>query len=1035
MKKHLQFIDGTSDKFWQIDVVGSEFTVTYGRNGTSGTSQIKSFDRAAECLKAAEKLLAEKIKKGYSEDGQVNVSAATPSAQRKASDVDAVLEAYDAVIKSQKLARLLPFLIEKSQGHKSALVKHIKKAKRYWMTYVDLKDEPQFKTHNNYSWGRRGTDVQEQIIVLSAIALFDKTDITSWNEVIQVLTKISDPAIFEIIHWAKPNWIDTFLLDKIKKQEWVTISYKVLRLMEQHSLITYNPELWALSLAVYHEYYYHKDQKTIDYINYIVTDTTAYMRDVPELFNYETQLQNQFYRTENSQNYRENSTWAHIYKLLLDEQKLERSFFIRNSLEIQTKEWNANLRLFFRKRLEDLDLKPAELIPYQDIIFTYLHATLPAIVNYGVDLIKQIYEQDGFKTASFIEWAEPLMMRNDCKGAIKTTLTILEKLAKTKPELKSNIALLIADVFIISDMGLQEKAAKSFLKVADANDDAVREKIALYASQLQGTIKNTLSHFIDEDEQAAFDTTQEDYVFKSQVASLLTQEVILPTNWNDIVFQFGTFISSTEVVDTEILVNTFITQRHLFPQDYEVQLHPYVKQLENRYFEGIYKSTVSDFLRAKIKGFKVPVKFPSDHYYSKLKSLFLMRELLKRAEVKIQSDSVLPLLSFPSHAPYWVAPRVLVDRLIAYQEKNEAIDRLDLSIAIARMPRENVAEALPLLDKLEPNMKALMMFCLGLSKEINLGKQSSILTKLFASLSGAEIQDDIIATWAVAAKTYYPEEHFDAFDSVSFNAAPFMIGNFKPSMYIKERWNEWKNYHTKQMERTKSWYELRFEYNKHTSIPSNLLYSLDFNEPLKNDYGYSLYGEDNTYYWHSVKPQYTEPLAYMLLKTACCNQDSGDDSLKAFLNITIRPEFRFSEASSLVLACLFFQEKKTIRLMGAEILINLIEQQKIDVVLLGEKMAYLMSEKYGILSRAIDVFAMIKDVSPMHNSALCMLMDALLGKVNLADKLPTNFKKLIEHYLDLVTKTNYQSSAATIKFLEQWRDNAALKSLINQLLK
>ena len=63
MRKHLKYIDGSSDKFWQIEVNGSEYTVTYGRNGTSGTSQTKTFTDSEECLKVAEKLLNEKIKK------------------------------------------------------------------------------------------------------------------------------------------------------------------------------------------------------------------------------------------------------------------------------------------------------------------------------------------------------------------------------------------------------------------------------------------------------------------------------------------------------------------------------------------------------------------------------------------------------------------------------------------------------------------------------------------------------------------------------------------------------------------------------------------------------------------------------------------------------------------------------------------------------------------------------------------------------------------------------------------------------------
>jgi Leucine-rich repeat (LRR) protein/predicted DNA-binding WGR domain protein len=65
MKHYLTYKDEKSDKFWQIEVNGSSFTVTYGKTGTAGTSQTKVFDSDEKCLKEAEKLVAEKKKKGY----------------------------------------------------------------------------------------------------------------------------------------------------------------------------------------------------------------------------------------------------------------------------------------------------------------------------------------------------------------------------------------------------------------------------------------------------------------------------------------------------------------------------------------------------------------------------------------------------------------------------------------------------------------------------------------------------------------------------------------------------------------------------------------------------------------------------------------------------------------------------------------------------------------------------------------------------------------------------------------------------------
>lgn len=74
MLKHLKYIDGRSDKFWEIQTEGAMHTVTYGRNGTAGQSKSKHFDSEEACIKDAEKLISEKIKKGYSENGIVDAT-------------------------------------------------------------------------------------------------------------------------------------------------------------------------------------------------------------------------------------------------------------------------------------------------------------------------------------------------------------------------------------------------------------------------------------------------------------------------------------------------------------------------------------------------------------------------------------------------------------------------------------------------------------------------------------------------------------------------------------------------------------------------------------------------------------------------------------------------------------------------------------------------------------------------------------------------------------------------------------------------
>jgi predicted DNA-binding WGR domain protein len=60
-----EFSEGTSNKFWQIDLSGKSFTTTYGKIGTAGQTTVKSFKTDAEAKKEYDKLIAEKVKKGY----------------------------------------------------------------------------------------------------------------------------------------------------------------------------------------------------------------------------------------------------------------------------------------------------------------------------------------------------------------------------------------------------------------------------------------------------------------------------------------------------------------------------------------------------------------------------------------------------------------------------------------------------------------------------------------------------------------------------------------------------------------------------------------------------------------------------------------------------------------------------------------------------------------------------------------------------------------------------------------------------------
>lgn len=76
--REFQFSEGSSHKFWRITLDGATHTVQFGRIGTAGQTQTKEFGSEDAAVSAYDKLVAEKVKKGYVElDGEAP-SAAPP---------------------------------------------------------------------------------------------------------------------------------------------------------------------------------------------------------------------------------------------------------------------------------------------------------------------------------------------------------------------------------------------------------------------------------------------------------------------------------------------------------------------------------------------------------------------------------------------------------------------------------------------------------------------------------------------------------------------------------------------------------------------------------------------------------------------------------------------------------------------------------------------------------------------------------------------------------------------------------------------
>ncbi|MGC4119852.1 MAG: WGR domain-containing protein [Myxococcales bacterium] len=76
--RRFEFTEGSSSKFWEVEVAGSSLTVRFGKLGTNGQTKVKELATAQEAASEADSLIREKTGKGYVEVGAAAASVVAP---------------------------------------------------------------------------------------------------------------------------------------------------------------------------------------------------------------------------------------------------------------------------------------------------------------------------------------------------------------------------------------------------------------------------------------------------------------------------------------------------------------------------------------------------------------------------------------------------------------------------------------------------------------------------------------------------------------------------------------------------------------------------------------------------------------------------------------------------------------------------------------------------------------------------------------------------------------------------------------------
>ncbi len=976
------------------------------------------------------------------------------------------VQQLEEIITKEQVDKLVPFLQSIPTGNTEELRKKLKSLNKQLNTYMQLETKP----NGHSTWGVRGTQKQLRVLHLAGLGLFDKQSMFSTRNIFIDLLRNANfqetdlwpnhnvwNIVLEILQWRKADWLTECLNHHQDKNEWFYVKYSHLRQLLDLGLIEHDKKLFVRPLINFMSVY--DNRKDIpDYYTIIKKDPFLLKNDLFSIFDYATNVN---WINSYSNNGVKPLTWQEIFVRLADEGVISRNTILQKSLGALKRDFNKNLLGWFKDLFNALNPTTGEKTNLQHELFELCNCTTPLPVNFAVEQVKSLYTHAGFDTAAFLTNAESVLSRNDAKTSVKTLLGIFEKLAKTQSEHAPQLCLLAASAFLINDGAIQEKAAKLIKTFGDPADEMLAANVSMYAESLPVATAEKLSSFLanlarNADPAFGRDTETNGtdlYEYKDTEISvnIAEKQKLTPIdNWNDLLFHIGKTQSTLDAANLELLFDGIIRLQNQLPADYREQLKPYFSKAMHPVYDANYKATkekvlgglwgISGMLFGLIHDWSVGLeqqnvgKMNMQHANDFL--LTYQKRFLQVID-KLNNKNALPLLATPTHAPHWIDPETLVERLFTYQQANAEPDYLDLSVAIARTILVDTENAQKKAEKLDGFYKDLMLFFLGDGHIGNLPKPPSffqaftvkmadLLTKKYTNAPKENEQQATL--WAVAARTKFPMAGFDVLKDTIFGDLPNVAEPFTLQWKMNHRVHREK-YSWQKEEVVYEYDELLIDTVEEKPTPLGLLYTRPlFKKTNSSDY----YMEADIDLIISLLPQNPEPFYTRLLRTHCVGADTKERIIGETVRTLLLAERNLREATTLLLATSLLNAAPVTRGIAVEVVIQTVSEARLNTRQLGENLGKLIVGNYAPVQRLVDALTQIKGVSATHDTAIAQLLENLFAQ--LTAEPPKNLKKLLELYADLCAKHKLSPTESVKQKAAEWQKNATLKKVAGTLV-
>ena len=678
--------------------------------------------------------------------------------------------------------------------------------------------------------------------------------------------------------------------------------------------------------------------------------------------------------------------WQKVFTLLCKKNYFPDKSFITSFIEVLLNPWKKNVLDMYCRWIEGLAPTEEDLLPSQHTLFALLTLDKSSLINFAMKCIAQISTHPDFDFQAFADnfalcFTVPKIAKSQLIG-VEILEKYYQKQAPTNPDYREQLAVL----FTVPDVKLQEKVAS--LLTTYFNQEGLPEVIAPYRDYLKGKAKDLLATLSQSESStlsersASSDNSKNSYTPTPKTAC--AARTLTPEN---LLFLLGDCLREPAAHTIDVFLEGLITLQDDFPADWAKSLSPYIKQLTKRVDKeeiptdivllGVLRALIDrrplaldpkcrytweEFCQKREKLSKKEFEaYSLDYYLGNARQVlpFLFRKGQMVIDFILQHCH-LPLLSTPTHLPFYIEAEVLVDKLLQYEAQGKAPDLDDLIVACNRLLFKEVsAAAKEKARQLKGDYAKAIQYYLGLTDKI-------------------QLTDELLPLWAQITRLKHPDREFPEFAATS---AKEILGVVKPYL-IDYGWKENDvhkkftfGYHTE-------WIGVSYTDLKNT-FPYRYYNANGGSSPISTIFEYKL----------SLNPHYPDAMLCDYISTWVTGNEVREiRNMSVPLEVLLRYDIRVRHSGWLYIGTALLFEKRPSRDLAYEYICQAITR--------GEDLTYLKT--YLARALAWDFLPITRFIEfldrPTHDAKLKAfgkeVIALYLEEAEKQDKLPKNHKKL-----------------------------------------